>query len=131
MQAQEIFLAPPSVGLGIINRVRHKVAGPFDSRARGERLMREHTTHQIDTSLQEMSDRIHDPQVVLLGAQHIVAVVTRSYGQSSEFDADSGTEMVTVADENDMHDLFPGNSLGVFALPIAGVKRPVNVARRR
>ena len=124
MQAQEILLAPAIVGLDIITRVRHKVTSPFDSRALGERLMREHTTHQIDISLQEMSERIHDPQVVLLGAQHIVAVMARGYGQSPQSIAESSVETVTAAYESNLRELFPVNSLGRFTLPLAGVGKP-------
>lgn len=123
MQAQEILLAPANIGLDIINKVRRSVASPFDSRGLGERLMREHTTHQIDASLQEMSARIHDREIVLLGARHIVAVMARGDGQTPQLLA-SSTESVSVAAESTVRALFPGNNLGRTALPLAEVKLP-------
>ncbi len=124
MQAQEILLTPASVGLDIINKVCRTVVSPFDSRGLGERLARDHTANQIDVCLQEMTDRIDDREIVLLGAQHIVAVMARGNGPSAHVFSESSTESVGVAGNSNMHFLFPAQKLASMALPMAEVKLP-------
>lgn len=75
---KEILTAPPRASLALVRHAGRTAARPFDSRGLGRRLAQDHEKNQVATSLQEMSARREDQEVLFISGRQVLAMM--AYG---------------------------------------------------